>query len=613
MAGKAGLSKQRGLSAADPDFETSLHVNVAEKAGPSRQRGFETNVRELLHENFHDSDDDDDPDFEIVSGHDSESEQEADQNDDSHEEESTEDGPREEYFYGKNKCFKWAKEPPPSSVRTRRHNVIIQLPGLRPTAEILGENPDPVDVLGLLFTQDMLEEIILWTNVKIGKLRTFYANKNLSCLHDVDLVELKAWIGLMVYTAIFKSGNESIHSFFATDGTGRDVFRCTLSMKRFLFLLTALQFDNPDDREERKKEERTAAISKIFELFIENSQICYSPGASVCVDEILVPFRGKCMFRMYMPKKPAKYGLKVQCLTDARTNYLYSAYIYSGKGSDGKTLSDQEKSLSIPSQAILRLVKPIENTGRNVTGDNWYTSVEAVNELSERGLTYVGTMKKNKKEIPRCFLPNKSRDEKSSIYGFTEDMTLVSFVPKKSKAIIILSSMHHTSDIDPDTGKPEIIMYYNMTKSGVDGLDQKCANYTSSRRTRRWPMAIFFTLVDVACGVNSYVLHQAYPKSEVLTRLDFMKTLARSLISPHMQRRLYAEHLPRELSFSIKRILKIEDEPQVQQEDFFEKRKTCAFCPPRLKRKTKYPCSRCGVPICLECSRKICVRCIHKD
>lgn len=55
----------------------------------------------------------------------------------------------------------------------------------------------------------------------------------------------------------------------------------------------------------------------------------------------------------------------------------------------------------------------------------------------------------------------------------------------------MISSMHDTSEIDSESGKPEIIATYNRTKAGVDSLDQKCAAYSTSRRTRRWPMAIF--------------------------------------------------------------------------------------------------------------------------
>ncbi|XP_035220849.1 piggyBac transposable element-derived protein 4-like [Stegodyphus dumicola] len=114
-----------------------------------------------------------------------------------------------------------------------------------------------------------------------------------------------------------------------------------MSMKRFKFLLSNLRFDNPDDKEERKKSDPAALISEVMNLFIYNSQKAYTLGTCVCIDEMLVGFRGKCRFKMYMPQKPVKYGLKVMCLTDARNNYAYNAYLYCGKDSDGISVEER--------------------------------------------------------------------------------------------------------------------------------------------------------------------------------------------------------------------------------------------------------------------------------
>lgn len=68
----------------------------------------------------------------------------------------------------------------------------------------------------------------------------------------------------------------------------------------------------------------------------------------------------------------------------------------------------------------------------------------------------------------------------------------MSYVTKPSRAVILISSMHHQNEFDEDVQKPEIISYYNRTKEGVDALNEKCSVYCTGRRTRRWPMANFF-------------------------------------------------------------------------------------------------------------------------
>ncbi|KAH9642818.1 hypothetical protein HF086_012312 [Spodoptera exigua] len=180
---------------------------------------------------------------------------------------------------------------------------------------------------------DILDEILKWTNVKLSELKSKYSIENRPEIQDMDMIELYAFLGLLMYTAVFKSNHENY-------------------------------------REERKQKDKLAAISNIFGKFVNNCQNLYNIGECATIDEILIAFRGRSYFVMYMPNKPSKYGLKMMCMCDAKANYFYNGYIYSGKGSDGQTLTSDEKKLLVPSQAVIRLTKPIHGSNRNVTFDN---------------------------------------------------------------------------------------------------------------------------------------------------------------------------------------------------------------------------------------------------
>ena len=71
----------------------------------------------------------------------------------------------------------------------------------------------------------------------------------------------------------------------------------------------------------------------------------------------------------------------------------------------------------------------------------------------------------------------------------------------------MLSTMHPLLDISSTSRekKPEVILYYNSTKSGVDILDRMVRTYTSKRMTRRRPVALFYNMLDVS-AVNAYVV-----------------------------------------------------------------------------------------------------------
>ena len=94
--------------------------------------------------------------------------------------------------------------------------------------------------------------------------------------------------------------------------------------------------------------------------------------------------------------------------------------------------SEPEKNLG--QNAVIQLTSPLQGSGRNVTMDNYFTGVPLAKTMLQRKLTIVGTMKKCKREIPECMKPAKSRETKTSIFGFNDQLTMVSYVPPKKQS-----------------------------------------------------------------------------------------------------------------------------------------------------------------------------------
>ena len=70
--------------------------------------------------------------------------------------------------------------------------------------------------------------------------------------------------------------------------------------------------------------------------------------------------------------------------------------------------------------------------------------------------------------------------------------------------------MHTTGDIDSTLiAKPEIITYYNKNKGGVDIMDKMLGEYTVKWRTLRWPLALFYNMMDVA-ALAAYVIYKKH-------------------------------------------------------------------------------------------------------
>ena len=113
-------------------------------------------------------------------------------------------------------------------------------------------------------------------------------------------------------------------------------------------------------------------------------------------------------------------------------------------------------------------------------------------------------MKKNKTVIPDCFQPHKTKATHSSIFGFLNEKTLVSYVPKPNKAVVLISSEHHTDSIvESSDSKPEIILFYNATKGSVDAFDQQVEKYTCRRKLQE----------ELSCKLIKLCAYERYRES----------------------------------------------------------------------------------------------------
>jgi len=118
----------------------------------------------------------------------------------------------------------------------------------------------------------------------------------------------------------------------------------------------------------------------------------------------------------------------------------------------------------------------------------------------------IGTIRKNKTTIQPVLLEVKGKAVFTSKFAFTKDTTLVSYIPKKNKCVVLQSTLHKTKELSVGSeNKPNIILDYNATKGGVDTLDKMIANYSTRRKTNRWPITVFANILDISIS-NAFIL-----------------------------------------------------------------------------------------------------------
>ena len=105
-----------------------------------------------------------------------------------------------------------------------------------------------------------------------------------------------------------------------------------------------------------------------------------------------------------MLKKPDKYGSKVWLYLDVDSHYVFNAFPY---------LQQQP---------------------------------------TEKRPTQIGA------KVVLEFQSNTNREVGSSLFGFQDGLTIVWFLLKNNKAVLLLTSKHHDSQVDNKTGKPIVVL-----------------------------------------------------------------------------------------------------------------------------------------------------------
>lgn len=496
--------------------------------------------------------------------------------------------------FSKNENISWNSKPIPKLGQTSTRNIIKNLPGLTKYACV---RVTDIKSSFSLFFQRTMEKVLKMSNIE-G--RNVYGSE----WKDLDIPFIQSYIGLLILAGVYKSHGESTKSLWNAE-TGRSIFPATMSLKSFSMISRILRFDDKETRKERRNKDKLAAIREIYESWNDNLSKMYYPDEYVTVDEQLVGFRGRCPFKQYIPSKPAKYGIKIWTLCDSKSSYVLNTQVYTGKEKSAAPEKNQG------TRVVLDLTKDLK--GHNVTIDNFFTSYNLGQELLKRKLTMLGTIRKNKNDLPKF----ENKDVFSSEFFFTKDTTVVNYVPKKYRNVILMSTFHADKAVSDNSNKmkPIIILDYNSTKGAVDTLDQAVATYTCKRKTNRWPMILFYNMIDVS-AFNAYVIwtsiNPSWNKNMLTRRRLYLEELGKSFLEEFVIRR---KTMPRsEHAKSIVKNMKRVHAQSLQiavpeSLNTDKKRARCGFCKSNSDNKTNMVCKLCRKFLCKQHVCYLCINC----
>lgn len=174
--------------------------------------------------------------------------------------------------------------------------------------------------------------------------------------------------------------------------------------------------------------------------------------------------------------------------------------------------------------------------------------------------------------------------------------------------------MHDEPTLNSLSKKPVIIESYNATKGAVDTFDQMCCHASCSRKTRRWPLCMFYGMINMAV-LNSYILYVSncdQKQIKPMSRRDFMKDLSKDLCCDWLSMRLQERpSMQKRVREAITDSIHSSEEQQENSEPQIKKgkRSMCNYCPSSKKRMSVYYCAKCNRTYCLEHRSPNCYTC----
>jgi hypothetical protein len=171
------------------------------------------------------------------------------------------------------------------------------------------------------------------------------------------------------------------------------IFAKTMARDRFLVILSMLHFA---DNEKQVQGDR---LYKVCEVLAKNKQTFvaqFLPFEDLVIDESMVLFKGRLMFKQYIRTTRHKSGIKLYVLCDCETRYVLHFIVYTG----AQTEMESIPKLAVSSGIVATLMKPYLNKGHSLYTDNYYTSPTLSAFLFDCKTDSCGTVRLNRKCMP---------------------------------------------------------------------------------------------------------------------------------------------------------------------------------------------------------------------
>ncbi|KAI8733770.1 piggyBac transposable element-derived protein 4 [Biomphalaria glabrata] len=384
----------------------------------------------------------------------------------------------------------------------------------------LSQSSSVLDCFSSLFTCTIMDIVIEYINAyALKKVKQNTPLRRRSRFQNWKPVTKYEMIKFLATTmAMGLNKKPSIQDYFSTDDIFFTPFFSEMFERdRFLSLFCSMLHCGEPDAEGKRK------IEPFINLLIDNYNTVYTPFQNVAIDEMIVGFKGRWLYKQFNPSKPYKYHIKSFGLVDSCTGYVLNLLTYYGKNTSFDPNSDKDGGQAVQ---IFRTLLGVIGRGYHVFADRFYTTRKLVDYLLSEEQYYTGTVQTTRKGFPDEIKKLTMRHKESRYWATAEEKLLVvSWQDKKAKKpVAIVSTMAKAENREiKNKVKPAVVDTYNKYMYGCDLVDQKIGYYgLQNRKSIKWWKKLFHWIVEITIS-NAHVLYLMCKNGEKKEMLSLKK------------------------------------------------------------------------------------------
>ncbi|XP_020298401.1 piggyBac transposable element-derived protein 4-like [Pseudomyrmex gracilis] len=261
-------------------------------------------------------------------------------------------------------------------------------PGIQSTITVPDDTP--LCYFKIFSNLNLLEIITAQTN-PYQEQNSEGPRKNMKSWEPLTVDELRFFLGTTINMGLVQKG--AIQNYWSTDPLLKTpIFRKIMRRNRYLQILRFLHFSNNEEIVNHPLKKLKPVIDDLREKF-SNSIL---PGQNLCIDESLVLWKKKLYFKQFLPLKQHRFGIKLFELVDCKTGFLIDFIVYTESDTNYEKFG-----VGITGDIVAYFLKTFFNKGHVIYMDNWYLSPGLTEFLHDRDTGICGTVKKNRKFMPR--------------------------------------------------------------------------------------------------------------------------------------------------------------------------------------------------------------------